>query len=99
MNAPSNLKRRKETSNSKSGSEGGTDGKSARDSIDNHLEIPENDDCDDFVSSAKRIKSSKQIYVYESEDDDELVILDWFLKTSWKEVRLCCFAKTLTSTL
>ena len=45
-------------------------------SIDNHSEIPENDDCDDFVSSAKRVKSSKQIYVYESEDDDELVILD-----------------------
>lgn len=71
-----NLKRKKETSDSKSSSEGGTDGKSARDSIDNWSEIPENDECDDFASSTKRVKSSKQIYVYESEDDDELVILD-----------------------
>ena len=38
----------------------------------------ENDDEDDFVSCAKRMKPSKHLYVYESDSDgtSEIVFLD-----------------------
>ena len=42
------------------------------------LENLQCDECDDFVSSAKRAKPSKPVYVFESDDDDEIMTLDWF---------------------
>jgi len=48
-----------------------TGGKSAGETIENHSEIPENDEVDDFVGSTKRAKPSKRVYVYNSDDDDD----------------------------
>lgn len=49
--------------------------KSTREKIDNSSEIVDGD-CDDFVSCTKRVKLSTRAHIVESDEDDELIILN-----------------------
>lgn len=46
------------------------------DTIEDHSGTPDKDEYDDFVISAKRAKPSNRVCVFDSDDDDEITILD-----------------------
>ena len=46
------------------------------DTTEGYSGTPDSDEDDDFVINAKRAKPSNRVYVCDSDDDDEITILD-----------------------